>query len=64
MSTTTPPIIELTQNAGNAPTSLDPLQTMLAPHTDLIVSFWLAVWVITGIVLLIKLWHEYKEQKR
>lgn len=57
-------LIELKQNAGNAPTSLDPLQQFLAPHVDTLIAFWFSVWVITAIVLLVKLWYEYKNRNR
>lgn len=61
---TTLKIIELKQNAGNAPTSLDPLQQFLAPHVDALILFWFFVWCGTALVLLLKLWFEYKNRNK
>lgn len=58
------PILELQQTAGNAAVTLTPLQHALAPHVDAITTFWIVLWVLTGLFLLYKLWVEYREQRR
>ena len=56
-------IITLKELAGHPLPHLDPLQHFLAQNISLATSFWFAVWVMTGVVLLWKLWDEYREQK-
>ncbi len=63
MEATTTYII-LKELAGNAPPELNALQQLLAPHIDFLSEVWISVWIMTGIVLVAKLWHEYKKQKR
>ena len=57
------PIIDMQETAGNAPVTLDPLQQFLAPHVDVLITCWIIVWAITALVMLYKLWSEYRAQK-
>jgi hypothetical protein len=54
----------LKEVAGHSPTHLDPLQQLLAPHVDTLINIWISIWCMTAVVLLYKLWHEYREQKQ
>jgi hypothetical protein len=63
MGTSTNNLLVLKELAGNAPTSLDPLQQLLAPHVHELIYFWVAVWSVTAIVLLIRLVREYIEYR-
>jgi hypothetical protein len=64
MENATTSLIVLKELAGHPPTHLDPLQQFLSPHLQGLIYFWFSVWCVTGVVLLIKLWQEYHEQKR
>lgn len=64
MDTTGGQLIELKENAGNAPISLNPTQQFLAPYANILVAFWFWLWVATAVVLLVKLWHEYRHQNK
>jgi hypothetical protein len=64
MGTSTPKLIVLKELVGNAPPHLDPLQQLLAPHIEIINDFWLSVWCMTLIVLLVKLFLDYREHRK
>jgi hypothetical protein len=64
MGTSTPQLIVLKELEGNQPTSLDPVQTLLAPHVDALTAFWITLWCLTAIVLLIRLAREYLEHRK
>jgi hypothetical protein len=63
MQSATTSLLVLKELAGHSAPHLDQLQQFLALHITTITSFWFSVWCMTAIVLLAKLWYEYKEQK-
>jgi hypothetical protein len=64
MNHATTTLIVLKQLAGHVPPHLDPLQSFIERHIDTITNLWISVWWITALILLYKLWHEYKEQRK
>lgn len=57
------PIIALKQLAGNEPTHLYPLQEAMLPYVDLIAHAWIALWVLTALVLTVQLAREYRSYR-
>ena len=45
-------LLVLTELAGNPPAYLDPFQTFLASHAQLITLGWIAIWCVTGVYVL------------
>jgi hypothetical protein len=64
MNTSTQNLIVLRELEGNPPVQLDPLQQFLAPHVEVLIAFWVAVWCGTAIFLLVKLAREYREYRK
>jgi hypothetical protein len=56
-------LIVLKELAGHAQPELDALQTFIMSHIVPITNAWIAVWWMTAAVLVLKLWHEYKQQR-
>lgn len=50
--------------AGNPPTSLNAVQIFLSPYVNDLTAFWIAVWCMTAIVLLWRLFNEYREHRK
>ena len=63
MEQATTTFIILKELAGNPPPRLNAIQEFLVPYTELLVQFWVAVWVVTILTLLWVLWYEYKKQR-
>ncbi len=63
MDQATTTFIVLKELAGNPPPQLNAIQKMLAPHIELLTTLWISIWVVTAIVLVVKLRNEYKYQK-
>jgi hypothetical protein len=63
MNTSTDDLIVLKELQGNPPTSLDPLQQVLAPYIEELTAFWVAVWCMTAVVLVVHLVREYRKHK-
>ena len=59
MGTSSQNLIVLKELVGNAPSHLDRTQQLLAPHIQLITHFWIGLWLITAIVVLVKVFREY-----
>ena len=59
MGTSTNNLIVLKELAGNPPVQLDRVQQFFAPHVDAMITFWVGVWILTSVVLLVKLAQEY-----
>jgi hypothetical protein len=64
MGTSSQKIIVLKELVGNTPVQLDALQQFLLPFAWLIHDFWVSVWVMTLLVVLVKLAFEYREHRR
>lgn len=64
MEQATTTFIVLKELAGHPSPHLDALQKFLMEHMASAQSFWFAVWFMTGVVLLAKLWYEYKDQQK
>ncbi|MBP9757248.1 MAG: hypothetical protein KBD06_01475 [Candidatus Pacebacteria bacterium] len=56
------PFVDIQETVGNPAATLDPIQKMLEPHVDAMIAFWFFVWVATAIVMLYRLWSEYRGQ--
>ncbi len=63
MEPATTTMIVLKELAGNPPPRLNDIQELLVPHVELLTNFWIAVWIMTVIVLLAMLWLEYKKHR-
>ncbi len=63
MEHSTSTLIVLKELAGNPPPQLNAIQEFLTPHVGLLTDIWISAFVMTIIVLLVKLWSEYKKQK-
>ena len=59
MNTSTQNLIVLKELGGNAPTHLNPLQELFAPHIHALTMFWIFVWCATALILVVKLTREY-----
>ena len=57
-------LIVLKELRGNAPTHLDPIQQALAPHVQLLINIWIAIWCVTAVFILVKLGREYLAHRK
>ncbi len=64
MDTATTSYLVLKELAEKRPVTLDGLQLVLAPHVNLMISFWITVWWMTAIFVALHIWREYKKQQR
>ena len=55
----TPPLITLKVLSGNPPASLYPMQQALVPYADALTALWLAAWVMTSVVIVVKLVKDF-----
>lgn len=63
MENGTTTLIVLKELAGNPPPHLNAIQELLLPHVGFLTTVWISVWITTAIVLLAKVWYEYREYK-
>ena len=58
-----PPIVILKELAGNPLPQLNVVQQAIVPHVELLVTFWISVWIMTGLVVVGITIKEYRNRK-
>jgi hypothetical protein len=64
MENATTTYIVLKELYGNPPPQLGAIQEILVPHLDFLTSAWISIWVVTAVIVLLRLIHEYRTHTR
>ena len=57
-------LLVLKSLAGNPPTSLNSVELFLVPYVNDLTAFWIALWCMTAVVVLVRLFNEYREHRK